>query len=87
MRRGVPPGVHIQATVPIGGRSVRQLRILGDDRRGYLLAGLLGIPRLEEEEFWFGTLREALDATARLGVPSDAWTDITGVDQVRTASQ
>jgi hypothetical protein len=82
MMRGVPPGVHIQATVAIAGRAARQLRILGDDQRGYLIAGLLGIPRVEDEEFWFGTLGEALEATARFGVPGDAWTEITAVDQV-----
>jgi len=87
MTRGVPPGVHLQATAAIGGRPVRQLRILGDDRRGYLIAGLLGIPRVEEEEFWFGTLTEALDATARFGVPGDAWSDITAVGQVRPVSR
>jgi hypothetical protein len=73
----------MQANVALGGTPARQLRILGDDRRGYLVAGLVGIPRLEEEEFWFGTLREALDATARFGVPGDAWTEITAVDQVQ----
>jgi hypothetical protein len=85
MTRGIPPGIHIQATVAIGGGPMRQLRIFGDDQRGYLIAGLLGIPRVEDEEFWFGTLGEALDSAARFGVPREAWTEITAMDQVRTA--
>jgi len=83
--RGIPPGIHLQATVAIGGGPPRQVRILGDDRRGYLIAGLLGVALVEDEEFWFGTLGEALESASRFGVPENAWTEITAVDQVRTA--
>jgi len=83
MMRGIPPGVHIQATQATGAGPARQLRILGDERHGYLIAGLLGVPHAEDKEFWFSTLVEALGAARRLGVSSDAWAKITAVNQVR----
>jgi hypothetical protein len=47
----------------------RWLRILGDDERGYLLAGDLEAL----EEIWFPSLDEALTEAERAGVPRDAW--------------
>ncbi len=80
MSRGIPPGVHLMAS----GDSGHQLRILGDDARGYLLAGLANVLDTEQREFWFANLAEAIDAAARLGVPADAWTEIMSVDEVQT---
>lgn len=81
MGREIPPGIHIQAAFVPGGGQPRQLRILGDDERGYLLAGYPEAP--EADDFWFRTLDEAFAHTDRLGVARSAWTEITAVDQVR----
>jgi hypothetical protein len=80
--RGLPPGVHLYAEIVVDEQR-RQLRILGDDARGYLLAGLPD--RTVEDDFWFPTLAEAKKAGERLGVQSDRWADLDSVDQVRTA--
>jgi len=76
-------GIRLRADSPDLNHPV-QLRILGDDTRGYLLAG---IPEAElnDNEFWFSILDDALAAAERLGVSRDRWRDITDVRQVRTA--
>jgi hypothetical protein len=83
---GLPPGLHMQAeiTVMIAGRvSTRQLRLLGDDARGYLLAGLPAVaPPFALGEIWFETLAEAFAEAEAVGVSPDAWAEITRVDQV-----
>ncbi len=52
-----------------------QLRILGDDTRGYLLMG--AFEAAGDREYWFATLDEAIDEAAALGVPHAAWSDVT----------
>jgi hypothetical protein len=42
-------------------------------------------PHGEGDEFWYCTLAEALNAAADLGVPTDAWTEISSVDDVGTS--
>jgi hypothetical protein len=57
-----------------GSEATRWLRILGDDKRGYLLVGDLepnGAPVLEE--FWFPSLEQAFGAAEAVGVPRAAW--------------
>jgi hypothetical protein len=84
-RGGLPPGTRLQAAVSLPGTAASratQLRILGDERRGYLLAGLADLP--EPEEFWFATLEEALAHAERHGVSRSAWSDITAVGEVIT---
>ena len=77
----IPPGVHIQARFMPEGEGSRQLRILGDEQRGYLLAGYRDAAGTED--FWFRTLSEALAQADRLGVARADWTEITAVDQVQ----
>jgi hypothetical protein len=78
----IPSGVHIQARFAPDGGQPRQLRILGDDQRGYLLAGYPEAAA-ESEDFWFCTLPEALGQAERLGVARSDWSEITAVDQVQ----
>jgi hypothetical protein len=59
-----------------------QLRILGDDTRGYILMGAFALSDQDEMEFWFATLDEAKGAAQKLGVPAHAWGDVTTVEQV-----
>jgi hypothetical protein len=59
-----------------------QLRILGDDTRGYMLMGAFALSGEDETEFWFATLDEAKGAAEKFGVPAEAWGDVTTVDQV-----
>jgi hypothetical protein len=82
MTPGIPPGVHIHAQCARPGEPPRQLRILGDDRRGYLIAGLFAIA--PEEEIWSSTLDEALARAERAGVPPDAWREIADLGEVET---
>lgn len=80
----VPPGAHIAADLTWDderGSHHTQLRILGDDNRGYLLMG--GFELADDGEFWFGTLAEAKEAALELGVPIDAWGDVTDASQVQ----
>jgi hypothetical protein len=77
----IPPGVHIQAVFASAEGRTRQLRILGDDRRGYLVAGITGTAN--DGDFWFRTLDEALSRAERLGVRRDEWTEITAVGQAQ----
>jgi hypothetical protein len=80
--RGVPPGVHLRAVARKANGDPCQLRILGDDDRGYLLAGTLAIPLAEEEDIWFRTLDEAYTEGERLGVARESWTQIEAVSDV-----
>ena len=80
--RGIPPGVHLCAEVFAGGRH-HQLRILGDDERGYLLVGLSALPGHEADEFWFPTLDGATGMGSEVGVPPGGWGEIESVDSVR----
>lgn len=82
MARGIPPGVHVHAPVELGSGGSRRARILGDDARGYLLAGVASLVELHGEEFWFATFDEALACGERLGIPRDAWTEIVDVSEV-----
>ena len=74
----IPPGVHLQATYTPDGGQTRQVRILGDEERGYLIAGISDLP--EEVEFWFRTLVEAFATASELGIRPDDWTSIDAVD-------
>jgi hypothetical protein len=81
----VPAGVHIAADVYWNDRETvrcKQVRILGDDRRGYLLMGIWDFPEADSAEFWFATVTEAKDTAARFGVPVDAWKEVTSVSQL-----
>jgi hypothetical protein len=80
-RRGIPPGTHIRASVPADDGGPRQARILGDDVRGYLIAGVSDLLGEEDDEFWFGSLDEALDCGERLGIERSAWTEIRDVSE------
>lgn len=65
---------EVTVPAPAGGPIARWLRILGDDRRGYLLVGDVDPevgPALED--IWFPTLDEAFAAAERVGVPRAAW--------------
>jgi hypothetical protein len=77
---GLPPGIHLYVEIVVGAHR-RQLRILGDDDRGYLIAGLPD--GIVEDDFWFPTLTEAKRAGQRLGVPIDRWAELESVAQVR----
>jgi hypothetical protein len=76
--RGVPPGVHRRAETPIN----RQVRILGDDVRGYLLVGLESPDRGGLDQLWFPTLSEAIAEAEQRGIPRTAWSDIASVAEV-----
>jgi hypothetical protein len=80
-----PQALRLVAEVTLSGAAggSRWLRILGDERRGYLVVGDLepaGAPALDE--IWFPTLDEALGAAERAGVPRSAW----GVDQASAST-
>jgi hypothetical protein len=83
-------GIHVAAEFAwrdAAGTHSTQLRILGDDVRGYLLVGGWGVPGGEDQEFWFMTVAEAKAASAELGVPADAWSDVEAVGQVQTGGE
>jgi hypothetical protein len=83
---GLPPGVHLRAELiwktEVGEVVRRQLRILGDEARGFLVAGFAGIPENDGDEFWYRTLAEAIEAEERLGVTPAAWIEIGSVGEV-----
>jgi hypothetical protein len=79
-----PDSTHIAAEhtwVADGVARHAQLRILGDDERGYLLMGAFDLLD-DEPEFWFATLDEAKAQSTRIGVPLDAWSEITSRTQI-----
>ena len=76
MTRSIPPGVQLQAECEPPGLPARQLRILGDDARGYLIAGLADM--VDDNDFC-PTLDEALARAQRAGVERGTWNDITDV--------
>lgn len=80
----LPPGVHLQATLRRPDGELRQVRVLGDDQRGYLL---VGIADLDEDgdggDFWFRTMEQALARAERIGVRRDGWTEITDSSRVK----
>lgn len=78
--RDIPPGVHLQVMFTPEGLPRRQLRILGDDVRGYLIAGISDMPG--GDDIWFRTLEMAYVRAERVGVAREAWTDIMDVGQV-----
>jgi hypothetical protein len=80
----VPPGTHLAAELSWDdddGSHHTQLRILGDDARGYLLMGAHQLAG--DREFWFPTLQEAKDEALALGVPRAAWNEVTTPRQVK----
>ena len=82
----VPPGIHLAADLSWernGRLHSAQLRILGDDNRGYLLMGAFELAAADELEFWFATVAEAKDVAASLGVPRESWMDVTTASQVK----
>lgn len=82
----VPPGIHLAADLSWesdGRLRSAQLRILGDDTRGYLLMGAFELAANDELEFWFATVDEAKDVAARLGVPRESWIEVTTASQVK----
>jgi hypothetical protein len=86
LNRDLPPGLHLQADVTLGSgadATRHQLRLLGDERRGYLLVGLAALPDGEDAEFWFATVEEAKQAAAEHGVRLEDWDDVRGVEDVR----
>jgi len=77
MSKPPPPGIHLQAT-PVGETSAGSpVRLLGDDNRGYLIAGLTHLPELEDVEVWFPTFEAAMEAGERLGIKRRDWTEFT----------
>ncbi|HEY4099213.1 MAG TPA: putative quinol monooxygenase [Baekduia sp.] len=82
-RAGLPPGTQLHAQCVRDGAD-HQVRLLGDEARGYLLTGTL--PDLHNllDEIWFAELADALAAATRLGIPRDAWAAVTAVQDVRT---
>ena len=86
-RGELPPGRQLYAEVALPERTDRthQLRIVGDDRRGYLLAGLSPLANSESAEFWFPTLSEAKRAAIPFGVDEGAWKRLESLGQVRTS--
>jgi hypothetical protein len=82
----VPPGVHVACDFTWEdekGSHSAQVRILGDENRGYLLMGLERMPDADEQEFWFRTLDEARAAAAEYGVPADGWGDVGSADELQ----
>lgn len=82
----MPPGVHLYAEIAVvhdGRKRVCQVRILGDQARGYLLSGLAALPAAANEEFWFESLHEAQGQAARFGIPESEWEEISDVADVR----
>ncbi len=81
-----PPGCQLYAEVTAPGPEgavIHQLRIVGDDRRGYLLAGLASVAD-DDAEFWFATVGEAKRAAVRFGVDERRWQRLESLTQVRT---
>jgi len=78
LNKPLPPGVHLHATFVIEEETIVcfPVRLLGDETRGYLLAGLPHLPELDGAEVWFPTLAAALAAGERLGVARESWTDL-----------
>ena len=70
-----PDTVRLVAEVAFPSQDgTRWLRILGDDRRGYLLVGdLEPADAAPISEYWHPSLELALDAAAAAGVPRSAW--------------
>jgi len=86
----VPPGVHVACDhrwEDENGVHTAQVRILGDDHRGYLVMGLERLPNGSDSEFWFRTLEEARAAAAGFGVPPDGWGDVGSVAELRVGHQ
>jgi hypothetical protein len=79
MPDGLPPGIHLEATFVCGERRHLRfpVRLLGDDERGYLVAGLPRLPELENVEVWFPTLASALDTGESLGIDRTDWAEFT----------
>jgi hypothetical protein len=88
-RDRLPPGVQLSAEVRSRGPSglvTHQLRIVGDDQRGYLLAGLSCVAGDDDDaEFWFATLEEAKRAAVRYGADELGWQPLDSLMQVRTS--
>jgi hypothetical protein len=55
---------------------VRDVRLLGDNNRGYLLVGLAGSEEGGDEEFWFRTLDAAIASAAVRGISPSSWRDM-----------
>lgn len=82
---GFADGIRLQARVLVAdadGSHPRQLRLLGDERRGYLLAGTLALPGGADAEFWFATVNEAFAAGEGFGVSRADWSRIERLDEV-----
>ena len=78
----VPPGTHIACDVhwqDESGSHHTQIRILGDDTRGYLLMGLSVLPGGDDSEFWFRSIDEAKAAAVEFGAPDSAWDGISSI--------
>ena len=71
--------MHLQARCTPTGLRPRQVRLLGDDERGYLLTGLADVT--DGGDFWFATIGEAFARARELNVADDDWTEITEVGQ------
>ena len=80
----IPPGIHLRAEVSHGHH---QLRILGDEARGFLLAGTSGLPPADAESaLWFASVEEAMQAAQEFGVELTAWTEIKSVGEASPRS-
>jgi quinol monooxygenase YgiN len=80
---GIPPGMQLQAFCVFDGIE-HQMRLLGDEDRGFLLSGT--IPEYDQllGEIWFGQLDDAFAAATRLGIPRDGWSAVSAVEDVRS---
>ena len=81
-RAGLPPGLQLMAEVAGAEGGSIQLRILGDESRGFLLVGGQGLAD-EDREFWFATLDDAIEAGKLLGARPEDWVRMSEPGEVR----
>jgi hypothetical protein len=82
-RAGLPPGLQLIAEVPGTGGKPVQIRLLGDESRGFLLVGGPGFVVDDDQEIWFATLEEAIGAGERLGARAEDWIRMSAPADVR----
>jgi len=68
---------HVRPRAGVAPGRPRELRILGDDDRGFIIAGAADLLAEDGSEFWFPTLIEALAAAEGLEVDPRTWEECT----------
>ena len=73
----LPPGIQMRAMCERDGITF-EMRLLGDDERGYLISG--DVPGYEEllTDIWFANLDGALATARSLGIEASDWSEIRG---------